>query len=187
LTKGNPILGYAKRADGYRKHRNIIIFVIANPVPMETVLTIGGADLLPRIEPLWCELRDLHSSRSAHFSDQVHDMEFDSRRLALIEKSIGGHILVQIISLIGQENRDVAYCVSTVMLNGIAEIDSLFVEEMYRDKGMGRTLIKGALDWIDEHDVKEVRTSVIWGNEEVLPFYQDNGFYPRSIVLLRKR
>ena len=53
--------------------------------------------------------------------------------------------------------------------------------------GLGGKLIKGAMDWIDGHDVREVRTSVVWGNEEVLPFYETHGFYPRSIVLLRKR
>jgi GNAT superfamily N-acetyltransferase len=153
---------------------------------METVLMIGGADLLPRIEPLWCELRDMHSSRSLHFSELVGDMEFESRKVVLLDKSLGGHILVQIVSLAGPEQKDVAYCVSTVMLNGIAEIDSIYVADGYRSKGLGGRLLEGALDWIDEHDIKEVRTSVIWGNEEVLPFYQNHGLYPRSIVLLRK-
>jgi GNAT superfamily N-acetyltransferase len=154
---------------------------------METMLMIGGADLLPRIEPLWCELRDLHSSRSAHFSDLVRDMEFDSRRLGLLEKALGGHILVQIISLSEtSDQKDVAYCVSTIGLNGIAEIDSIYVAEGYRNNGLGGKLIEGALDWIDEHDIKEVRTSVIWGNEQALPFYERHGLYPRSIVLLRK-
>ena len=155
---------------------------------MDTELIIGGADLLPRIEPLWCELRDLHSSRSAHFSDMARDMEFESRRLGLLGKSVGGHILVQILSLAETaEQKDVAYCVSTVGLNGIAEIDSIYVEDGYRHMGLGGKLIKGALDWIDEHDVREVRASVVWGNEEVLPFYQEHGLYPRSIVLLRKQ
>jgi GNAT superfamily N-acetyltransferase len=154
---------------------------------METVLMIGGADLLPRIEPLWCELRDVHSSRSIHFSEQVGDMEFESRKVDLLEKSLGGHLLVQIVSLAGSdEQKDVAYCVSTVMLNGIAEIDSIFVAEGFRHNGMGSKLLRGALDWIDEHDVKEVRTTVAWGNEDVLAFYQHHGLYPRSIVLLRR-
>ena len=148
---------------------------------------IGGADLLPRIEPLWCELRDLHSSRSAHFSDLVRDMEFESRRMDLLEKSAAGHILVQIVGLTDKpEHKDIAYCVSTVGMNSIAEIDSIYVKEGYRSKGVGGRLIEGALDWIDEHDVKEVRTSVLWGNEEVLPFYERHGLYPWSIVLLRK-
>ena len=154
---------------------------------MDTVLIIGGADLLPRIEPLWCDLRDHHSSRSAHFSDLVSDMEFESRKVGLLEKSLGGHILVQIVSLAGsEEQKDVAYCVSTVMLNGIAEIDSIFVAEGFRHNGLGSRLLKGALDWIDEHDVKEVRTSVVWGNEDVLPFYERHGLFPKSILLRRK-
>jgi len=154
---------------------------------MDTVLIIGGADLLPRIEPLWCDLRDHHSSRSAHFSDLVSDMEFESRKVGLLEKSLGGHILVQIVSLAGsEEQKDVAYCVSTVMLNGIAEIDSIFVAEGFRHNGLGSRLLKGALDWIDEHDVKEVRTSVVWGNEDVLPFYERHGIFPKSILLRRK-
>ena len=90
---------------------------------METELTIGGAELLPRIEPLWCELRDVHSSRSAHFSEMVEDMEFESRRLGLMGKSVGGHIMVQVMSLSGTSGqKDIAYCVSTVGRNGIAEI-----------------------------------------------------------------
>lgn len=150
-------------------------------------MMIGGADMLPRIEPLWCELRDLHSSKSAHFSDQVHDMDFGSRRSGLLEKSYGGHILVQIVSLAGTpEKKDIAYCVSTVGLNGMAEIDSIYVAEGFRNAGLGGKLIEGALDWIGEHDVKEIRTTVLWGNEEVLPFYQLHGLYPRSIMLLRK-
>ena len=154
---------------------------------MDTVLIIGGADLLPRIEPLWCDLRDHHSSRSAHFSDLVSDMEFESRKVGLLEKSLGGHILVQIVSLAGsEEQKDVAYCVSTVMLNGIAEIDSIFVAEGFRHNGTGSRLLKGALDWIDEHDVKEVGTSVVWGNEDVLPFYERHGLFPKSILLRRK-
>ena len=149
-------------------------------------MMIGGADLLPRIEPLWCELRDVHSSRSAHFSTLVGEMEFESRRMGLLDKSVGGHILVQIVSLAGPEQKDVAYCVSTVMLNGIAEIDSIYVADGYRGRGLGGRLLEGALDWIDEHDVKEVRASVICGNEKVLPFYQHHGMFPRSIVLQRK-
>ncbi len=148
---------------------------------------IGGADLLPRIEPLWCELRDLHSSKSAHFSDRAMDMEFESRRLDLLEKSVGGHILVQIMCLNGEsETKDVGYCISTVGLNGIAEIDSIYVAEGYRNNGLGGKLIKGAMEWIDEHDIKEVRSSVEWGNEDVLPFYKRYGLYPKSIVLLRR-
>ena len=147
---------------------------------------IGGADLLPRIEPLWCELRDLHYSRSLHFSELVGDMEFESRRVGLLDKSTGGHMLVQIVSLTGPDQKDVAYCVSTIMLNGIAEIDSIYVAEGHRSKGLGGTLLKGALDWIDEHDVKEVRASVIWGNEEALPFYQHHGLFPRNIILQRR-
>ena len=104
-----------------------------------------------------------------------------------MEKSFGGHLLVQIISLAETSvKKDVAYCVSTVGLNGIAEIDSVYVSEGYRNNGLGGKLVKGALDWFDEHDINEVRTSVLWGNERVLPFYEHHGLYPRSIVLLRK-
>jgi GNAT superfamily N-acetyltransferase len=155
---------------------------------MDTELIIGGADLLPRIEPLWCGLRDIHTSTSSHFSDIVRDMDFESRRLGLLGKSVGGHILVQILSLpqtMGE--KDIAYCVSTINLNGIAEIDSIYVKDGYRNKGLGGMLMKGALEWIDEHDVREVRTSVVWGNGGVLPFYQRHGLYPRSIVLLRRQ
>ena len=45
------------------------------------------------------------------------------------------------------EQKDVAYCVSTVGLTGIAEIDSIYVAERYRNNGLGGKLIKGALDW----------------------------------------
>ena len=105
----------------------------------------------------------------------------------MLEKSYGGHILVQVVSLAGTpEKKDIAYCVSTVGLNGIAEIDSIYVAKGFRNAGLGGKLIEGALDWIDEHDIKEVRATVLWGNEEVLPFYQLHGLYPRSIMLLRK-
>ena len=46
--------------------------------------------------------------------------------------------MVQIVTLAGtSEQKDVGYCVSTVGLDGVAEIDSIFVLEGFRGKGLG--------------------------------------------------
>ncbi|MCG0275390.1 MAG: GNAT family N-acetyltransferase [Thermosediminibacteraceae bacterium] len=65
----------------------------------------------------------------------------------------------------------------------IGEIDSIFVEEKYRNYGLGDRLMKRALEWLNSNHVKTKIIMVAEGNENVLEFYKKYGFYKRRIIL----
>jgi ribosomal protein S18 acetylase RimI-like enzyme len=91
----------------------------------------------------------------------------------------------RLIVYVAEDNDEaVGYCVATV--DGLAgEIDSLFVTEPCRGKGLGEKLISLALKWLEEQDCETVTVAIAEGNESVLDFYRKFGFAERLIVMQR--
>ncbi len=67
------------------------------------------------------------------------------------------------------------------------EIESIFVEEGYRSRGIGSALVERALAWLDTNDSVRNRVSIADGNEAAFSFYKKFGFYPRMTVLEQKK
>jgi ribosomal protein S18 acetylase RimI-like enzyme len=57
------------------------------------------------------------------------------------------------------------------------------VDAEYRKLGLGDQLMKHAMHWLDEQKASSRMVSVAEGNEDVFPFYQRYGFYPRKTLL----
>jgi predicted GNAT family N-acyltransferase len=53
--------------------------------------------------------------------------------------------------------------------------------------GIGQELIKRSLNWMDTENVEDMKIVVATGNEELLPFYQLFGFFPRHMILENKK
>jgi len=138
-----------------------------------------GLDL---IGPLWQKLNDYHRERSPYHADHFIMMTFELRKRHLLEKSQKGAMRVDIASD-ADTNRTVGYCVSTVSENHQGEIDSIFIEQDYRRRGIGDGLMKRALKWMDGLSITQRVVEVAAGNEEVFAFYRRYGFYPRSSIL----
>jgi ribosomal protein S18 acetylase RimI-like enzyme len=79
-------------------------------------------------------------------------------------------------------DRPVGYCVSTVE-EGRGEIDSLYLEEPYRDNGYGKQLVERGLHWLRSKGCTTIRVAVAAGHESVFGFYEKLGFYPKMTVL----
>ena len=77
----------------------------------------------------------------------------------------------------------VGYCVSTAVLNGIGEIESLFIDEKFRGQGIGDVFLRSAMEWMDQSLVRTKKITVYAGNEGVIKFYQNFQFYPKHQVL----
>ncbi len=77
----------------------------------------------------------------------------------------------------------VAYCVSTINSQRVAEVDSIYVREEYRSLGIGDQLMKRSLEWMDEKGAKRKKILVTAGNQDALSFYQRYGFKPRRVIL----
>jgi GNAT superfamily N-acetyltransferase len=53
---------------------------------------------------------------------------------------------------------------------GVGEIESVFVEEAYRRKGIGTTLVSRAIDWMDYRWCGQKKGLCPYGNEELWKF-----------------
>jgi ribosomal protein S18 acetylase RimI-like enzyme len=145
----------------------------------------GGVELLDAMGPLWEKLNALHAIVSPHFADSFRKGSFGMRKAHLLDKSKTAQLRVDIAQEHGSP-RLVGYCVSTVDTEGTGEIDSLFVEENCRGRGIGGRLMQAALSWMNERGAKKKHLAVAFGNTAALGFYERFGFYPRNIELVQR-
>lgn len=146
--------------------------------------TTGGAELLPRVRPLWEALNRYHGERSTHFADEFAGFKFSFRERRFREKAGRGALRVELAAPSGEG--EAAYCISSVSPDGAGEIDSLFVEERFRGRGIGGELMRRALGWMDEMGATSRIVVVAEGNERAHAFYAKFGLFPFSVTLARK-
>lgn len=137
------------------------------------------------IKPLWEKLREHHFGLSPHFAEEYIEFTFEDRKKELLAKS-GGNLLKIDIAKDEDTQWLIGYCISSISAGLVGEIDSIFLEENYRNLGIGNELMSRALSWMDSNKVKFKRIVVAMGNEELLPFYERYEFYPRHLVLEQK-
>jgi len=137
------------------------------------------------IKPLWKKLRDHHYGLSPHFADRYKEFKFEDRKRELLAKTEMNLLKIDIVK---DEDTQwlVGYCISSISPGMVGEIDSIYLEENYRDLGIGDELMNRALSWMDSNRVKFKRIVVAQGNEDLLTFYERYDFYPRHLVLEQK-
>ncbi len=81
---------------------------------------------------------------------------------------------------------NVGFCISSIFDGNRGEIDSLFVESVYRGHRIGDRLITSALNWLESNNISDIEIMAYYGNEVVLPFYARYGFEPKKYILYRK-
>ena len=146
----------------------------------------GGAPLLETIAPLWRKLTRHHAGISVHFSGEFQTMRWPGRRADLLEKAAAGSLRIALAeSAAGR--RCVGYCVAVINSRGHAEIESMYVDESFRRRGVGSSLVKRMLNWFGRKKVKSASVNVAVGNESAFKFYEQWGFYPRVTSLVRKK
>jgi len=134
------------------------------------------------IGPLWQKLLEHHKERSWHFTEHFSRMTFDTRKKELLEKSASGVMRIDLASD-AESGEIIGYCISTITGDKQGEIDSIYVERDYRRAGIGDTLMKRTLDWMDKHSVRSKTLIIGVGNEEVVDFYRSYHFEIRSIIM----
>jgi len=143
----------------------------------------GNINDLDLIKPLWEKLNLLHIDLSENFKSRFQNKTWEIRKNDLIKKS--REILVDYVS--DNENNIIGYCISTIDREdeNIGEIDSIYVDEIYRKTGIGKQLMDKAIDWLIWKRTKVQRLEVGAGNEQVLEFYTQFDFHPLNIMLQR--
>ena len=136
------------------------------------------------IKPLWENLKDHHCDLSTYFPEKYHQFSFAERKAQILNKARKGSIKIDIVK--DKDNEQyIGYCVSSI-LEHIGEIDSIYIDENYRNSNIGTQLMKRSLYWMDKKSVKNKKIVVAVGNEELILFYQKFDYYPRHIILEQK-
>jgi diamine N-acetyltransferase len=144
----------------------------------EISLLTGGPELVDRIEPLWWQLRQHHADLTTIWRTSVLDSSFETRRSQLQAKS-AQEILV-VLATMG--DNDIGYCVSTID-NEVGTVNSIFVADDYRRKGVGHAMMLRTMDWFKEKTVKTIVVDIIDGNDAAQAFYATYGFHRRAVRL----
>jgi ribosomal protein S18 acetylase RimI-like enzyme len=143
---------------------------------------LSDVSALESVRPLWLLLNNYHHIRTRSFKEHYEQMTFDDRKAYFEGLARTGSLRVD-LARDPATGRDVGYCVSSLSREKNGEIESIFVEEMYRGHAIGSTLVSRALTWMKEAGAVRIRVSVADGNEPAWEFYRKFGFLPRMIVL----
>src|SRR5688572_14921977 len=138
-----------------------------NDAALTLAYRVVSEDSLEAIRPLWEKLRAHHAPLLSRFSDEAPPFAFGPRKQEILAKAAAGKIRIELVS-VAQDTPDVAYCVSTVSATGCGEVDSMFVEERFRGRGIGSELIRHALGWLESMRASSKVVSVAYANQEAL-------------------
>jgi ribosomal protein S18 acetylase RimI-like enzyme len=154
---------------------------VTSPITPITYRTLARDDIAS-VRPLWEALNRLHQERSADFKEHFRTTTFERR----IEKFLALPDDRLYVRAAEDSGAIVGYVVATVSAGGAGEIDSIFIEDEYRARGVGRALMEQALVWLSGAGCGEISVGVAGGNEETFGFYRRFGFYPRMTILVRE-
>jgi len=136
---------------------------------------------IAELGPLWRLLNAYHRDLAPKFRDSYDGRTWDARVRELTSKAVGG--AQQIFVVRDTSQRLAAYCIASVSLDRVGELDSLFVSETMRNAGVGRALADAAMTWLKEQGVQRFRLAVCSGNERAMGLYARLGFVPRQVVM----
>ncbi len=137
------------------------------------------------IKPLWEKLNQIHQSKSYSFATWFEEHTFEERLELLYEKAYRGQLRIEIVKD-SDLDVNVGFCISSIFDGNRGEIDSLFVESLYRGHGLGDKLLTSALKWIESNNISDIEIMAYYGNDVVLPFYAKYGFEPKKYILYKK-
>jgi diamine N-acetyltransferase len=143
----------------------------------------GDQSLLDMVEPLWEELNIYHCSRSEHFKSYYKAMTFEKRKATILKKLVDGGELRVDLAVDEAAGKEIGYIISSVSDEKVGELESVYVDDAYRRLGVGGSLMRAALAWMDQKGAVEKLVEVSFGNEAAWGFYGRFGFKPRKTVL----
>jgi len=65
-------------------------------------------------------------------------------------------------------------------------LNDVFVKEEYRGKGIGKKLLKTALEWFDQKRIQRIELRVDAKNREAIAFYKEHDFKIRGYMMKRE-
>jgi diamine N-acetyltransferase len=143
----------------------------------------GNEALLDEVKTLWEALNQHHLECSRDFRQHYLDMTWEKRKHELLRRAEAGEMHLD-LAMDEASGKTVGYCISSINTEEkTGEVESIYVEEAFRKRGIGGELMLKALAWIDHQDAEKKTVAVAAGNEEAFKFYRRFGFVTRKTVL----
>lgn len=152
---------------------------------VEIEYDLYGPEGLDLIEELWNQLKTHHVCYSRYFRDQLQARPYNERKEDILQTNATRTIIVHLARKKGKQDY-VGFCVSSAAPGEYGEIESLYVQREYQNRGIGTTFMTHACTFLEETGVSEYRVRVCEGNEDSFRFYERFGFYLRRHLLIRK-
>ena len=93
--------------------------------------------------------------------------------------------IIKLDMLLNNDNGNyIGYCLSSIE-DTFGEIESIYIENQYCKLRLGDKLMKNALNWFESNAVTNIEISVVYANDEALPFYEHYGFHIGNYILKR--
>ena len=157
-------------------------------------IVTGGAEDVPRLEPLWLAMLAHHrecrppASEEIPFRDGAETwsrrrarygewMQQATTRLLIAEDSGGEAVGYAMLTIRGGES-------TLATGDRVGELESLAVAPQARGAGVGTALIEAAFDYFRENGVTEMTLSVMVGNEAAQRLYERVGLRPYFLAML---
>lgn len=133
-------------------------------------------DKINCIHNLWEKLNELHYEDSVYFEDHYASFTFEERKQAMLAHDDSNLK----ITVVKDGPRFLGYCVSSVSEEN-GEIESLYLEDELRGRGIGRRLVTAHGDWMKGRGCARIRAAVSFGHDSATEFYHAMGFYERLV------
>jgi ribosomal protein S18 acetylase RimI-like enzyme len=158
----------------------------------EVSIRSGGAELIPRLGPLWTALHAYHASVAPQLarirSFRTADESWSVRRRQYehwLATEDGQVFLAE------QESLSIGYALVRIVAEGptlaaeqVGELASLSVLPARRGSGVGSLLIGAVHEWLAARGVTAIRTSVMTNNLDADRFYRRFGMIELSVDLI---
>jgi len=128
------------------------------------------------IRNLWEKLNQLHYEDSVYFEDHYASFTFEERMAAFADRDEASLK----VSVVKDGPRFLGYCVSSID-GRHGEVDSLYLEEELRGRGIGKRLVEAHVRWMKERGCDRIRVAVSYGHDSVKEFYHRLGFFERLV------
>lgn len=146
----------------------------------EIIYSIGDETLSNEIENLWVKLNEYENSVTVHFKEDFKLKTFIDRKIELLNKSQKGKVRIAIAK--NKSGEVIGFCIFYLMKRK-GTIDGIFIEENYRHKGIGKSLVNRVLNWMKKRNIKRINVNVIIEDIGTIEFYEKCGFYPKTVEL----
>lgn len=131
------------------------------------------------IENLWIMNKDYHSNISSYFRENYGDLDFSGRFDKLT--NMEAHKIS-----VAKDDEDIIGYIISVINESKGEHLSFHVNESYRGKGIGTSLLNEHIKWLKNQDCKSIAIKVSYENNSTIDFYKSKGFMPDTLDMYLK-